>query len=184
MLSDHRIKQAIRTGLLSIDAFNDDHLQAASYDVHLHPQILVLNDALPGVLDPKVDTTDQWVQIEIPEDGYTIGFGRFILGSTLQQIAIGRKLIGQLEGRSSLGRLGLMVHSTAGYVDPGFQGQVTLELSCVHPRGIRLYPGMPIGQLAFDDCLGVEQLYEGKYQHQRGPTPSLYHQNWLGDGWK
>ena len=101
----------------------------------------------------------------------------------METIAVGTQLMGQLEGKSSLGRLGVVVHSTAGYLDPGFNGQVTLELSCAHSRGIVLYPGMPIAQIAFDECPAVDKPYCGKYVGQSGPTPSRYHENWSGKAW-
>jgi dCTP deaminase len=183
MLSDSQIGHATRWQGLHISAFNPEQLQPSSYDIRLHPQLLVLK-AGDEPLDPRQDTTDQWTEVYIDQrEGFLLRQGDFALGSTLERFEMGPQLTGQLEGKSSLGRLGLSVHSTAGYLDPGFTGQVTLELSCVHPRGVILYPGMRIGQVAFDTCVDVKQLYEGKYQHQVGPTSSRYHENWTGERW-
>lgn len=181
MLSDTQILDAIRWRGLVISGFNTDCLQPASYDVHLHPQLLVLRDG--AALDPKVDTAGEWSGVEIPDAGLVLGPRQFALGSTLERLNLGSQLMGQLEGKSSLGRLGLFVHSTAGYLDPGFAGQVTLELGCAQSRGIVLYPGMPIGQVAFMRCAAVGKPYQGKYTHQHGPTPSRFHLNWDGMQW-
>lgn len=183
MLSDHRIRNAVRWGDLKISGYSADHLQPSSYDVHLHEKLLILRDGTDPI-DVKVDSADQWESVTIGEEGYVLNPGVFALGSTFQRFEIGSRIVGTVEGKSSLGRLGLLVHATAGFIDPGFRGQVTLELSCVQHRGIRLYAGMPVAQVAFDDCRGVEQLYRGKYLDQHGPVASRYHLNWLGDGWK
>lgn len=183
MLSDHQIRQAVHWGNLRISGFTPDHLQPSSYDVHLHEKLLVLRSGTEPI-DVKVDTADQWDAVTIGDGGYVLRPGEFALGSTFQRFEIGSRMVGTVEGKSSLGRLGLLVHATAGFIDPGFTGQITLELSCVQARGIKLYPGMPIAQIAFDDCRGVEQLYRGKYVDQHGPTASRYHLNWVGDGWK
>lgn len=177
MLSDTQIKDALRWKGLSISGFDERFLQPASYDVHLHPTLRVLKSH--GVaLDPKRDTADQFDIVEMNDTGYTLSAGRFALASTLERLDLGRQLMAQVEGKSSLGRLGLLVHSTAGYIDPGFTGQVTLELSSIHGRGITLYPCMPIGQVAFMRVAGVARPYRGKYVAQHGPTVSRYHLNW------
>lgn len=181
MLSDSQIMDALRWRGLKISRFDERHVQPASYDVHLHPRLLVLAHGCP--LDPKVDTSAEWEPIQIPDKGVALQGGTFVLASTVECIELGTQLAGQLEGKSSLARLGLMVHSTAGYLDPGFAGQVTLELSCVQPRGVVLYPGMPIAQVAFMSCSSVKTPYRGKYVDQRGPTPSRYYQNWNGNEW-
>lgn len=182
MLSDSQIRDAILWRGLEISGFDPKFLQPASYDVHLHSKLLTLKvNGHP--LDPKRDTTGEWETVELKDnEPMTLMPGAFVLASTLERISLGPRLMGQLEGKSSLGRLGLMVHSTAGYLDPGFSGQITLELSCIQPRGIKLYPGMPIGQVAFMSCVAVHGLYAGKYVGQRGPTPSRYHENWNEGG--
>lgn len=182
MLSDRQIKHALRWRGLNISGFNTPQLQPASYDVRLHNDLLVLRAGDP--LDPKVDSTGEWEPVTMDEDGFVLEYRMFALGSTKETVSMGEALLGQVEGKSSLGRLGLMVHVTAGYLDPGFEGQITLELSCVHPRGIRLYPGMTIAQIGLDDACAVEHLYQGKYTGQVGPTASRYHQNWTGERWR
>ena len=167
---------------LRVSGFSPAQLQPASYDVRLGEELLVLRPG--GPLDPKVDTTDQWERVLIGEDGVVLEHGMFALGTTQERVEMGEHLTGQVEGKSSLGRLGLLVHITAGYLDPGFVGQVTLELACVHPRGVRLYPGMPIAQIGFDDCITVSKPYSGKYRQQSGPTASRYHENWTGRDWR
>ncbi len=183
MLSDADIRRAILSGSLLIDPCDERRLQPASYDVSLHPTVLVLQ-TLGEPLDPKVDTAGEWHRIEIPDTGYDLMPGDFALGSTVEVFGMGNYFVGKVEGKSSLGRLGLEVHATAGFVDPGFHGQITLELSCVHARGIRLYPNMPIGQVAIDYIPAVERPYAGKYTNQFGPTASRYHENWDGQAWK
>lgn len=176
MLSDAQIKDAVRWKGLSISGFDERFLQPASYDVHLHPDLLVLRRG--GPLDPKVDSTREFARFGMDDDGFVVESGMFVLASTSERFELGSQLMGQLEGKSSLGRLGLVVHSTAGYIDPGFSGQITLELSCSHDRGVRVYPGMPVGQIAFMRVSSVDKLYCGKYVMQHGPTVSRYHQNW------
>jgi dCTP deaminase len=182
VLSDAQIEDAIRWRGLSISSFDRRCLQPASYDVHLHPELLILRAG--GPLDPKVDTAAEFERVSIDVDsGFVLEPGMFALGSTTERVDLGPQLMGQLEGKSSLGRLGLVVHSTAGYLDPGFRGQITLELACVQGRGLILYPGMPIAQVAFMSCSSVAQLYQGKYVEQDGPTASRYNQNWDGEQW-
>lgn len=178
MLSDSLIRHAMRWRGLEISPFLEEQLQPASYDVTLHPQLLVLREGDP--LDPRADSTGEWSEVVMRDSsyGFILRAGQLVLGSTIERFTLGEGLLGQLEGKSSLGRLGLQVHSTAGYLDPGFSGQVTLELSCTHSRGVILYPYMPIGQVAFDDVLAVKRPYQGKYQGQQGPVPSRYHENW------
>lgn len=187
MLGDDHIRRALRSGL-RIDGWDERRLQSASYDVCLDHQLLVLDqddDGFLGALDPKLDCADDFTPVEIdPEHGYVLAAGTLALGSTIERVRLPDHLAGQLQGKSSLGRLGLMVHSTAGHLDPGFHGHITLELAVVHRRGVRLYPGMPIGQIAFHHVNHVTRSYSGKYNGQSGPTPSRYHLNWTGEGWR
>jgi dCTP deaminase len=176
MLTDSRIQQAVHWGDLEISGFNDSQLQPASYDIRLHDEALQLRPGLP--LDPRENAEPEFERVLIPESGAVLRGRGFLLCSTAERVRVGPGFVGQVEGKSSLGRLGLMVHATAGYIDPGFDGQITLELSCVHDRGVKIYPGMRIGQLAFRYCGSGDRLYEGKYQGQEGPTASRYHQNW------
>lgn len=181
MLSDSEIQHALRWRGLEIQPFNEGRLQAASVDLTLHESLQILRDGIAREdepLDPRKDCSEEFFEWTIGPEGFELKPGWFALGSTEEVIRMGNTLVGKLEGKSSLGRLGLAVHSTAGFLDPGFHGQVTLEISSMHSRGIRLYAGMPIGQVAFDDVRNVARPYGGKYVGQRGPTLSRYHQNW------
>lgn len=178
MLTDSRIQQALHWGELAISDFDEAQLQPASYDVRLGSELLVMRDGSGDALDTKSDVAREFVAFQICDEGFVVAAGDFVLATTSERIRVGPQFIAQVEGKSSLGRLGLMVHSTAGYIDPGFEGQITLELSCVHDRGVVIYPGMRIGQLAFRYCGEGDRVYEGKYAGQTGPTASRYHQNW------
>jgi dCTP deaminase len=123
------------------------------------------------------------IDAEDPERTFILHPGEFVLGSTLERVALPDDTVGRIDGKSSLGRLGLLIHSTAGFIDPGFDGHITLELSNVASLPITLYPGMKIGQISFlrmttaaDVPYGATQL-GSKYQGQRGPTPSRYWEN-------
>ncbi len=117
------------------------------------------------------------IQVE-PGGRFILHPGEFVLGSTVERVAIPDDLVARLEGKSSLGRLGLLIHSTAGYIDPGFEGTITLELSNVARLPIAIYPGMPIGQISFlQMTTPVDRPYRGKYGGQEGPTASRYHEN-------
>src|SRR4051794_5005072 len=130
-----------------------------------------------GIIDVKQDMEELTELVEIKEDDvFILHPGEFVLGSTAERVALPDDLVARLEGKSSLGRLGLLIHSTAGYIDPGFDGTITLELSNVARLPISIYPGMPIGQISFlQMTTPVERPYQGKYQGQRGPTASAYH---------
>lgn len=190
MLSDHDIGAELhRYRGLTIRGYDQARIQPASYDVSLDHRLLLLTgndpDDLRPALDTKLDTGQEFVEVVIdPDDGFTLTAGMFALGSTIERFEMPVYLAGQLQGKSSLGRLGLMVHSTAGYIDPGFRGHVTLELMAAHHRGVVLYPGMPIGQVAFARVDRVQHQYAGKYNDQAGPTASRYHLNWTGLDWR
>jgi dCTP deaminase len=122
-----------------------------------------------------------------PEGAFILHPGEFVLGSTLELVTLPDDIVARLEGKSSLGRLGLLIHSTAGFVDPGWNGHLTLELSNVATLPIALYPGMKIGQISFlRMTTAAENPYgsgavSSKYQGQRGPTPSRYYLNFQTD---
>lgn len=184
MFSDRQMLAAYQACRFTVvPAPTPAEIQPASLDVRLAPEILALDtDGSP--LDPKVDTAPRFKEAVLPEEGLVLYSGQLWLGSTVEYFALGEDVVAQLEGKSSLGRLGLQVHSTAGFIDPGFSGQVTLELSCVHHLGVILYPNMKIGQVAFTGVEPVLRGYAGKYRGQTGPTASRYFQNWTGQGWK
>lgn len=178
MLSDSSILEAMKLGDLSIEPFDADHLQGASYDLTLGDQVLVMQ---PGhCLDPRKDTVAEFRPRRVAADGIQVMPGVFVLATTAETVRLGNGLVARVEGKSSLGRLGLVVHSTAGFIDPGFAGQITLEMSCAHARGVKIFAGMPIGQLAvMPTSSEVARPYNGKYQMQKGPVASRYHENWI-----
>ena len=184
ILSDRSLREAIAAGRLVIDPLDDDAIQPSSIDVRLDNTFRVFYTARHPYIDVKQPMDDLTELVEVkPDDAFILHPGEFVLGSTLEQVGIPPDLAARLEGKSSLGRLGLMTHSTAGFLDPGFVGHVTLELSNVANLPITLYPGMRIGQIAvFQLTTAAERPYGSrgvgsKYQGQRGPTPSRYWEN-------
>jgi dCTP deaminase len=187
LLSDREIIKAIDGGDIVVtpgDGY-EQRIQPASLDVRLSNEFLrVHRRPLDYIIDPKVDSSEYFQEYTVADDDYiSLRPGEFALACTMEHVTLAKSIVARLEGKSSLGRLGLMVHSTAGFIDPGFDGQVTLELKNLLPRGIiRLYPGMPIGQMAFDRLtVPSRRAYSGKYQGQRGPKASQYHRNWTGE---
>jgi dCTP deaminase len=184
ILSDRSLREAIAAGRLVIDPLDDDAIQPSSIDVRLDNGFRVFYTARHPYIDVKQPMDDLTELVEVkPDDAFILHPGEFVLGSTLEEVGIPADLAARLEGKSSLGRLGLMTHSTAGFLDPGFVGHVTLELSNVANLPITLYPGMRIGQIAvFQLTTAAERPYGSrgvgsKYQGQRGPTPSRYWEN-------
>jgi dCTP deaminase len=184
ILSDRSLREAIAAGRLVIEPLDDDAIQPSSIDVRLDNRFRVFYTARHPYIDVKQPMDDLTELVEVkPDDAFILHPGEFVLGSTLEQVGIPPDLAARLEGKSSLGRLGLMTHSTAGFLDPGFVGHVTLELSNVANLPITLYPGMRIGQIAvFQLTTPAERPYGSrgvgsKYQGQRGPTPSRYWEN-------
>jgi dCTP deaminase len=187
ILSDRTIREEIKAGRVVIDPFDDGMVQPSSVDVRLDRYFRVfLNHTMP-VIDLKKNLEELTRLVEIdaedPERTFILHPGEFVLGSTLERVALPDDTVGRIDGKSSLGRLGLLIHSTAGFIDPGFDGHITLELSNVASLPITLYPGMKIGQISFlrmttaaDVPYGATQL-GSKYQGQRGPTPSRYWEN-------
>ena len=144
----------------------------------------VFRNHTAAVLDVKKDLTDLTELVEVADgDSFMLHPGEFVLGSTLERVAVPTDLVARVEGKSSLGRLGLVIHSTAGFIDAGFDGHVTLELANLANLPITLYPGMKIGQISFIKMTSPAEKPYGsgakgsKYQGQRGPTPSRYFEN-------
>jgi dCTP deaminase len=187
ILSDRTIRDEIKAGRIVLDPYDDGLVQPASVDVRLDRFFRVfLNHTMP-VIDVKQNLEELTRLVELDDDKaektFVLHPGEFVLGSTLERGALPDDLVGRVEGKSSLGRLGLLIHSTAGFIDPGFDGHITLELSNVASLPITLYPGMKIGQISFlrmttpaDTPYGTGDL-KSKYQGQRGPTPSRYWEN-------
>lgn len=184
ILSDISIRAALEKGRISIDPFDPAMVQPSSVDVRVDRYFRVFESHRYGFIDPKSPQPDLTTEVETEIDQpFVLHPGEFVLGSTLEVVRLGADIVARLEGKSSLGRLGLLIHSTAGFVDPGFEGHLTLELSNVANLPIAIYPGMKIGQLSFyelstpaESPYGSDQA-GSKYQGQRGPTPSRIHED-------
>jgi dCTP deaminase len=184
ILSDISIREALGAGRIVIDPLDESCIQPSSIDVKISNLFRVFRNHTAPVIDVKKDLTDLTELIEVPLDGvFMLHPGEFVLGSTLERVAIADDLVARVEGKSSLGRLGLLIHSTAGFIDAGFDGHITLELSNVANLPITLYPGMKIGQVSFMNMTTPAANPYGKgargskYRGQRGPTPSRYFEN-------
>ncbi|KOV39255.1 deoxycytidine triphosphate deaminase [Streptomyces sp. XY431] len=179
MLSDKDIRAEIDNGRVVIDPFDPAMVQPSSIDVRLDRFFRVFENHRYPHIDPSEEQPDLTRLVEPEgEDAFILHPGEFVLASTFEVITLPDDVASRLEGKSSLGRLGLLTHSTAGFIDPGFSGHVTLELSNVATLPIKLYPGMKIGQLCLfrlsspsEHPYGSER-YGSRYQGQRGPTPS------------
>lgn len=187
MLIDREILAALGHGDLTVSP--DDgiatRVQPASLDVRLGSKLRVLDKRQVGIIDPKVDQSSTWRPVEVHSgDAFVVQPNELVLASTLELIGLSETLLARVEGKSSLGRLGILVHATAGYIDPGWPlANITLEISTVTGVPTKLYPGMPIAQLAFQRVQAVASGYSGKYAGQQGPVASQYHQNWTGSRW-
>ncbi len=184
LLSDRDIRAEVTAGRLGVEPFDESMVQPSSVDVRLDSLFRVFVNSKYTHIDPKQQQDDLTTLVEPGEDEpFVLHPGEFVLGSTLEAITLPDDLAGRLEGKSSLGRLGLLTHSTAGFIDPGFSGHITLELSNVANLPITLWPGMKIGQLClFRLSSPAERPYGSstlgsKYQGQRGPTPSKAYLN-------
>jgi dCTP deaminase len=185
LLSDRDLVSEIKSGQLGLDPFEPSLVQPSSIDVRLDRLFRVFNNHLYTHIDPAVRQDDLTALVDVPEgEAFILHPGEFVLASTLETVTLGHQLAARLEGKSSLGRLGLLVHSTAGFIDPGFSGHVTLELSNVASLPIRLWPGMKIGHICVLRLSSPAEhpygsaVYGSRYQHQRGPTASRSWQNW------
>ena len=184
ILSDRSIREAVAADRIGIEPFDDELVQPSSVDVRLDRLFRVFRNHTAGVIDVKKDLSGLTEEVEIAEDGvFMLHPGEFVLGSTFERVRVPDDLVARIEGKSSLGRLGLLIHSTAGFVDSGFEGHITLELANVASLPITLYPGMKIGQVSFMTMTTPAEHPYGagasgsKYQGQHGPTPSRYFEN-------
>jgi dCTP deaminase len=182
ILSDRDIRSAIEAGRIVIDPFTPEAIQPSSVDLHVDRRFRVFRNNRYPFIDVRTDQPDLTELVEIdPEQPFILHPGEFVLGSTLERVALPDDLVARLEGKSSLGRLGLLIHSTAGYVDPGWDGNLTLELSNVANLPITLYYGMKIGQISFQRMSSPVEVPYGddrigsKYRGQTDPTASRYH---------
>ena len=185
LLSDRDIRSEIESGRVKLDPYDPELIQPSSIDVRMDRYFRVFENHRYPHIDPSVEQPDLTRLVETDDDApFILHPNEFVLASTLEVITLGDQLAGRLEGKSSLGRLGLLTHSTAGFIDPGFSGHVTLELSNVANLPIRLWPGMKIGQLCIFRLSSPAEhpygaaVYGSRYQGQRGPTASRSYLNW------
>ncbi len=184
LLSDRDIRAEIESGRVGVSPFASEMVQPSSIDVRLDRFFRVFENHRYPHIDPAVEQVDLTREVEAIEDEpFVLHPGEFVLGSTYEVISLPNDVAARLEGKSSLGRLGLLTHSTAGFIDPGFSGHVTLELANVATLPILLWPGMKIGQVCFfrmtseADYPYGSSIYGSRYQGQRGPTQSRSHAN-------
>ena len=184
LLSDRDLRAEIASGRVRLEPYDEAMVQPSSIDVRLDKYFRLFDNHKYPFIDPAEDQPDLTRLIEIERDEpFILHPGEFVLGSTFEVVTMPDDLAARLEGKSSLGRLGLLTHSTAGFIDPGFSGHVTLELSNVATLPIKLWPGMRVGQLCFfrlssptENPYGSAK-YGSRYQGQRGPTASRSFQN-------
>ena len=184
LLSDRDILTEVSEGGIHLDPWDPQMVQPSSVDVRLDKFFRVFENHRYPSIDPSVEQAELTRMIEVSdEEPIVLHPGEFVLGSTYEQVTLGSAVAARLEGKSSLGRLGLLTHSTAGFIDPGFSGHVTLELSNMATLPVKLWPGMKIGQLCFFRLSSPAEhpygsaAYGSRYQGQRGPTPSRSHLN-------
>ena len=178
LLSDRDIRSEIAAGRVAVEPFDEAMIQPSSVDVRLDKFFRVFENHKYSVIDPAIEQSELTREVISEEEPFILHPGEFVLASTYEVITLPDDIAGRLEGKSSLGRLGLLTHSTAGFIDPGFSGHITLELSNVANLPVKLYPGMKIGQLCLIKLSSPAEhpygsaIYASRYQGQRGPTPS------------
>ena len=183
VLSDRTIERLLGEGRIEIDPYDPGLLQPSSVDVRVDRYFRVFRNSRYPFIDVKQEQEELTEQVEIGDEPFILHPGEFVLGSTLERVKLPDDLVARLEGKSSLGRLGLLIHSTAGFIDPGWDGHVTLELSNVANLPITIYHEMKIGQISFMQMTepattpyGASKL-GSKYKGQKGPTASRYWKN-------
>ena len=184
VLADRTIARFLEEGRIEIDPYDESLLQPSSVDVRVDRYFRVFHNNRYPYIDVREEQEDLTELVEV-DDGtpFVLHPGEFVLGSTLERIRLPDDLVARLEGKSSLGRLGLLIHSTAGFIDPGWDGHVTLELSNVANLPVTIYPEMKIGQISFMQMTEPAAVPYGsagigsKYKGQTGPTPSRYFKN-------
>jgi dCTP deaminase len=180
VLSDRDIRAAIESGRIGIDPYDADCVQPASVDIRLDHRFRVYHSSRHTHIDLAKPLDDITELVEAEDGPFILHPSEFVLGSTRERIRLPDDIVSRVEGKSSLGRLGLLIHSTAGFIDPAWDGHITLELSNVNTIPITLYPGMRIGQLSFFPLSSPAERPYGSpalgssYQGQTGPTPSRY----------
>lgn len=186
IISDGTLRLCVQRDVIGIDPFDDEAIQPASYDVRASGLFRVFRNDGSTHIDPRIDQPTLTVPVEqIGDKPFVLHPGEFVLGSTVESFRLPNHIVGRLEGKSSLGRLGLVIHSTAGFIDPGFNGTITLELSNAATLPICLWANMPIGQVSFqllDEPCDVpygDPRRKSKYQGQIDPTASKMHENFV-----
>lgn len=184
LMSDRDIRAEIEAGNIGLEPLEMGLLQPSSFDVRLDRFFRLFDNHKYAYIDPAENQDDLTRLVEVRSDeAFILHPGEFVLGSTYEFVTLPDNIAARLEGKSSLGRLGLMTHSTAGFVDPGFKGHVTLELANVSNLPIKLWPGMKVGQLCFFQLSSPSETpygsakYNSRYQGQRGPTASRSYLN-------
>ena len=183
VLSDTTIRAEVEAGRIVFDPFDPTLVQPSSVDVRVDRKFRVFNNARYPYIDVRQPMEDLTSLVEVDEEPFILHPGEFVLGQTLERVKLPDDIVARLEGKSSLGRLGLLIHSTAGFVDAGFEGNLTLELSNVANLPITIYHQMPIGQISFMRMdAPVSRPYGSnetgsKYQGQDEPTPSRFYLN-------
>jgi dCTP deaminase len=184
LLSDRDITAEIDAGRIALQPYDPEMIQPSSIDVRLDRFFRVFDNHKYAVIDPAEDQPELTRLVELDASReFVLHPGEFVLGSTYERVTLPDDVAARLEGKSSLGRLGLLTHSTAGFIDPGFTGHVTLELSNVATLPIKLWPGMKIGQMCFFRLSSPAAKpygsadYSSRYQGQRGPTASRSYLN-------
>ncbi len=179
LMSDRDIRAEIEAGRIGLEPLDMGLLQPSSFDVRLDRFFRLFDNHKYAYIDPAEEMSDLTRLVEVePDEAFILHPGEFVLGSTYEFVTLPDNIAARLEGKSSLGRLGLLTHSTAGFVDPGFNGHVTLELANVSNLPIKLWPGMKVGQLCFFQLSSPSETpygsakYNSRYQGQRGPTAS------------
>jgi dCTP deaminase len=186
LLSDRDIRQELDQGRIGLDPLDEGLIQPSSIDVRLDRFFRLFDNHKYPFIDPAEDQPELTHLVEVaPDEPFILHPGEFVLGSTYELVTLPDDIAARLEGKSSLGRLGLLTHSTAGFVDPGFSGHVTLELSNVATLPIKLWPGMKIGQICYFRLSSPAEnpygssIYGSRYQGQRGPTASRSFMNFV-----
>jgi len=179
LLSDRDIRAEIAAGRVAVEPFAESMVQPSSVDVRLDRFFRVFENHKYSVIDPSIEQSELTREVIVePNEHFILHPGEFVLASTYEVITLPDDIAGRLEGKSSLGRLGLLTHSTAGFIDPGFSGHITLELSNVANLPVKLFPGMKIGQLCLIKLSSPAEhpygsaVYASRYPGQRGPTAS------------
>lgn len=184
LFSDRDIRSELGSGRIGLEPFDESMVQPASVDVRLDRFFRLFDNHRYPVIDPSVEQEGLTRLVEVaPDEPFVLHPGEFVLGSTFEKVTLPGDVAARLEGKSSLGRLGLVTHSTAGFIDPGFSGHVTLELSNMATLPILLWPGSKVGQLCFFRMTSEAEFpygsgaYGNRYQGQRGPTASRSYVN-------